>query len=250
MLTVRLIPCLDVQDGRVVKGVRFRDLRVAGDPAELAGRYFREGADELCLLDVSATFEKRGTVLDTVRRVAERIAIPLTVGGGVASLPVMTALLRAGADKVALNSAAVTDPALLGRAARRFGRQCVVVSIDALAWERGWRVTTTGGRHVTDLDAVAWAVEAERRGAGEILLNSIDRDGTGDGYDLDLLRAITGRVAIPVIASGGAGGPEQMRAALGEGNADAVLVASILHDGRFSIGELKRALRQQGVNVR
>src|SRR5919198_2789219 len=229
-LAKRLIPCLDVDAGRVVKGTRFRDLRDAGDPVELAARYDREGADELVFLDITATVEGRAATLDVISRTADQAFIPLTVGGGVRDEDGVNALLRAGADKVSLNSAAVREPELLARCADRFGTQCMVVAIDVRRRDGdGWEVWVDAGRTPTGRDAVAWAAEATgRRGAGEVLLTSMDRDGTGAGYDLDLLRAVTSAVRVPVIASGGAGAPEDFAEALRAG-ADAVLAASRFH---------------------
>lgn len=250
MLKPRIVVCLDVRDGRVVKGTRFRDLRDVGDPVELAGRYEEEGADEMVFLDIGATPDGRDTLLDTVRRTAEVLTIPLTVGGGVRSVEGMEALLRAGADKIGINSAAVADPELIGEGARRFGAQCIVASIDAARIGDRWIVHTHGGRTPTELDAIEWAVECETRGAGEILATSIDRDGARTGYDLDFLRALAARVTVPVIASGGAGTHEHLRAGLEEGGASAVLVAGILHDGITTVGEIKAALRERGLALR
>lgn len=249
MLTVRIIPCLDVRDGRVVKGVRFQGLRDAGDPAELAEAYEAAGADELVVLDVSATPEGRGTQLDTVRRVRARLSIPLTVGGGVRTEDDAGALLDAGADKVAVNTAAVREPALLARLAERFGRQCTVLALDAAAVGAGWEVVALSGRERTGKDAVAWAREAVRQGAGEILLTSWDRDGTRSGYDLALLEAVSLAVPVPVIASGGADSAAHMVEALRAG-ASAVLAASIFHDGDTTVAEVKRALAAAGLEVR
>ncbi|HEU4672477.1 MAG TPA: imidazole glycerol phosphate synthase subunit HisF [Candidatus Limnocylindrales bacterium] len=249
----RVIPCLDVADGRVVKGTRFLDLADAGDPAELAERYAEEGADELVFLDISAAPEGRGTLLEVVERTARRVFVPLTVGGGVRSVDEMRAVLRAGADKVALNTAAVDDPGLIERCAAVFGRQAVVVSIDARRAaddEPGWEVVVAGGRRPTGRDAVAWAREAVERGAGELLVTSIDRDGTRSGYDLALLRAIVDAVEVPVIASGGAGEPADLVAAIREGGADAVLAASIFHRRLHSIAEVKAAMTAAGLDVR
>lgn len=249
-LTKRLIVCLDVQGGRVVKGTHFRALRDVGDPAELAVQYETEGADEIVLLDISATPEGRGTLLDLVRRTAERLFIPLTVGGGVRSVEDMSAVLRAGADKVAVNSAAVRRPALLTEAAECFGSQCVVASIDAQRVGAAWRIHIGGGRERTSLDAISWAMECVDRGAGEILLTSIDRDGTRVGYDLDLTRAVAERVRVPVVASGGAGTAADVTAAFREGRAEGALVAGILHDGVMTILELKTAMRRMEIPVR
>ncbi|HEX2258386.1 MAG TPA: imidazole glycerol phosphate synthase subunit HisF [Actinomycetota bacterium] len=252
MLAKRVIPCLDVHAGRVVKGVRFVDLVDAGDPVELAAVYDREGADELVFLDITASHEERDTILDLARRTAEQVFIPLTVGGGVRTIDDVRRLLRAGADKVGVNTAAVQRPELISQGAEKFGAQCMVVAIDARRREsgRGWEVYTHGGRRPTDVDAERWAVRAEELGAGEILLTSMDRDGTQDGYDLDLLRAVSSAVNVPVIASGGAGRLEHFSEALQEGRADAVLAASLFHFGRLSIGEVKSHLSEKGVNVR
>ena len=256
MLRRRVIPCLDVADGRVVKGTRFVDLVDEGDPPELAERYAREGADELVFLDITAAPERRGTLLDIVERTARRAFIPLTVGGGVRSVSEMRDVLRAGADKVSLNTAAVADPNLISRCASRFGRQAVVVAIDSrrhpgLAGNPPtWDVLVKGGRESTDLDAVAWAERAVDLGAGELLVTSIDRDGTGTGFDTDLLRAITERVGVPVIASGGAAGPADFIAAVRDGGADAVLAASIFHRRIHSIAAIKAAMAEAGIPVR
>ena len=250
MLTSRLIACLDVRGGRVVKGTAFVGLRDVGDPVELAARYEAEGADELCFLDISATPDQRVTALDTVRRTAERLFVPLTLGGGIRSVDDVAAALRAGADKVAVNTAAVERPELIAEAAARFGAQCVVASIDAKRDANGWTVWTHGARRPTGLDAIAWAAECARRGAGEILLTSIDADGGRQGYDLALTRAVAGAVEVPVIASGGAGRAEHLVAALTEGGADAVLLAGILHDGVVGLGALKSAMAEAGLAVR
>lgn len=250
MLTRRVIACLDVQLGRVVKGVRFEGLRDVGDPVELATRYEAAGADEMVYLDITASAEARDTLLDLARRTAERLFIPLTIGGGIRSVQDIAAALRAGADKVGLNSAAVQRPALLTEGARQFGAQCIVASIDA-KWEDGrFRVYTHGGRTPTALEAVSWAVECAARGAGEILLTSIDRDGGRDGYHLQLTRAVSDAVSVPVIASGGAGTAQHVCDALTIGGADAALVAGILHDGVTTIASLKRAMRAAGLAVR
>jgi cyclase len=252
MLTRRLIVCLDVERGRVVKGTRFVALRDVGDPAELAVRYEREGADEICFLDISASAEERGTLLDVARRTAERLFIPLTVGGGVRNADDVGRALRAGADKVSVNTAAVERPEVLGEAAARFGAQCVVASIDAKARSDGsaWEVYVRGGRQPTGLDAVEWARECVRRGAGEILLTSIDRDGSRVGYDLALTRAVASAVDVPVIASGGAGAPAHVPEVLRETDADAALVAGILHDGATTVAAIKAAMRAAGVATR
>ena len=250
MLRPRIIVCLDVRDGRVVKGTAFKELRDVGDPVELAARYEAEGADEIVFLDISASAEGRGTLLDTVRRTAEVLFIPLTVGGGVRTERDMGALLRAGADKVSVNSAAVHDPDVLRRGADLFGSQAVVASIDAAREGAGWRAYTHGGRTPTDLDAVEWALECASKGAGEILLTSIDQDGARTGYDLELTRAVAGRVEVPVIASGGAGSAEHLRDGFHKGHADAVLLAGILHDGLTTVGSLKDRLADWGVPVR
>ncbi len=251
MLAKRVIPCLDVDAGRVVKGVRFQELRDAGDPVQLAAHYDREGADELVFLDITATLEDREATLDVVSRTAEEVFIPLTVGGGVRTDDDVHALLRAGADKVSVNSAAVRDPSLLSRCADRFGTQCMVVAIDAKRRDGGWDVFVDAGRTPADRDAVEWAAEATaRHGAGEVLLTSMDRDGTGEGYDLELLRAIAGAVAVPVVASGGAGTPEHFAEALTDGRADAVLAASRWHDGDLTIREVKDHLASSGIPVR
>jgi cyclase len=254
MLCKRLIPCLDVKDGRVVKGVRFVDLRDAGDPVEAALAYDAQGADELVFLDITASHEDRAIMLDVVRRTAEGIYMPLTVGGGIRSLEDIRSLLRAGADKVSLNTAALARPALVREAAHAFGSQCIVVAIDAkreaAATGGGWGVYTHGGRRPAGRDAVEWAREVDALGAGEILLTSMDRDGTGYGYDLPLTRAVSEAVTVPVIASGGAGTLEHLREGVTEGKADAVLVASIFHFGRHTIAEAKAYLRDRGVPVR
>jgi cyclase len=255
MLRRRVIPCLDVKDGRVVKGTRFVDLVDEGDPPELAARYAAEGADELVFLDISAAPERRSTLLDIVERTARRAFVPLTVGGGVRTVLEMRDVLRAGADKVSLNTAAVAEPSLVSRCASRFGRQAVVVAIDARrragpAAGTGWEVVVKGGRESTGLDAVAWAVRAAELGAGELLVTSIDRDGTQSGFDTDLLRAISSSVHVPVIASGGAAGPADFVAAVRDGGADAVLAASIFHRRIHSIASVKAAMAAAGLPVR
>jgi cyclase len=251
MLCKRLIPCLDVKDGRVVKGVRFVELRDAGDPVAAALAYDAQGADELVFLDITASHEGRATMLDVVRRTAEGIYMPLTVGGGIRSLEDIRTLLRAGADKVSLNTAALERPALVSEAARAFGSQCIVVAIDAKSTSADrWQVFTHGGRRSAGRDAVEWAREATKLGAGEILLTSMDRDGTGAGYDLALTRAVADAVPVPVIASGGVGSLEHLREGVVEGRADAVLVASLFHFGQHTVAEAKRYLDERGVPVR
>ncbi|GMV08462.1 MAG: imidazole glycerol phosphate synthase subunit HisF [Gemmatimonadota bacterium] len=250
MLTRRLIVCLDVKGGRVVKGVNFESLRDVGDPVALAERYEREGADEIVYLDISASAEERATFLDLARRTAERLFIPLTIGGGIRSADDVARALRAGADKVSLNTAAVERPEVLSEAAHRFGAQCVVASIDAALIDGTYRVFVKGGKVPTELEAVAWAQECERRGAGEILLTSIDRDGVRAGYDIPLTRAISDAVNVPVIASGGAGSAAHVCEALGPGGADAALVAGILHDEITTVAALKRAMHDSGLPVR
>jgi imidazole glycerol-phosphate synthase subunit HisF len=249
MLTKRIIPCLDVSHGRVVKGIRFQGIRDAGDPVTLAMEYQRQGADEIVILDISATPEGRGHQHETVRKVREGLAIPLTIGGGVRSAEDAQALLEAGADKVSINSAAVADPSLIDAIATRFGSQCCVVAIDAALREGVFEVLVRGGRDGTGKDVVKWAVEAQERGAGEILLTSWDRDGTREGYDLPLTRAVAGAVHLPVIASGGADHAGHVAEAFAAG-ADAVLAASIFHDGDLTVGDVKLHLMEQGVVVR
>lgn len=250
-LARRIIPCLDIDAGRVVKGVRFVNLRDAGDPAETARRYDREGADELVFLDITATSGGRDILLGAVQKVAEEIAIPLTVGGGVRSTDDFAALLRAGADKVSINSAAVARPQLLSECADKFGSQCVVLAADVKSDGDGsWQVVTHGGRRPTGMDALEWLKQAADAGAGEILLTSMDADGTLQGYDLQLLQAASQAVNVPLIASGGGGSPEHLAAAFLQGGADAALAASIFHDGMFTIGEVKRHLQEKGLEVR
>jgi imidazole glycerol-phosphate synthase subunit HisF len=253
MLCKRIVPCLDVHGGRVVKGVRFLDLRDAGDPVEAALAYDAQGADELVFLDISASHEERAIMLDVVRRTAEGIYMPLTVGGGIRSSDDIRTLLRAGADKVSLNTAALARPELIREAAQRFGSQCIVVAIDAKrepAEPLRWGVYTHGGRRPAGRDALRWVREVEDLGAGEILLTSMDRDGTGDGYDLELTRAVSEAVSVPVIASGGVGTLDHLRAGVVEGKADAVLAASMFHFGRHTIAEAKAYLAGRGVAVR
>ncbi len=274
MLAKRIIPCLDVKDGRVVKGTKFLELRDAGDPVEVARVYDREGADELTFLDITASHENRGIILDVVRRTAEEVFMPLTVGGGIRTLDDIRNLLNAGADKVSINTAAVNDPEFVKRAAERFGSQCIVVAIDAKRVEKSgvgsrelgvkelsserptpnaelsWEVFTHGGRKPTGLDVIEWAEKMEGFGAGELLLTSMDRDGTKDGYDLELTRAVSEAVGIPVIASGGVGSPEHIYRGFVEGKADAALAASIFHYKEYSIREVKEYLKERGVVIR
>jgi cyclase len=250
MLTKRIIPCLDVKDGRVVKGVKFVELRDAGDPVENAKFYDEQGADELTFLDITASFEKRKIILKVVERTANEVFMPLTVGGGIRAIGDIRDLLNAGADKVSINTAAVEDPDFIRRAAERFGSQCIVLAIDAKKKGESWEVYTHGGRTPTGVDAVEWAKKGEALGAGEILLTSMDKDGTKDGYDLELTRTISEAVGIPVIASGGAGSLEHLYQALAQGSADAVLAASIFHYREYSIREAKEYLRAKGVQVR
>lgn len=250
MLAKRIIPCLDVDAGRVVKGIQFIHLRDAGDPAELAAAYDQEGADELVFLDITASAEGRPILEEAVRRTASQVFIPLTVGGGIRSVEDARQILRAGADKVAVNTAAVEDPDLIRRLAERFGQQCVVVAIDARRRKTGWEVYTHGGRKATGLDAVWWAERAAELGAGEILLTSMDRDGTTEGFDLELTQAVSRAVPVPVVASGGAGSVEHFAQVLTEGGADAALAASVFHFGQLRIRELKTALAARGIPVR
>ena len=251
MVSKRIIPCLDVKDGRVVKGIRFVNLRDAGDPVEVAKKYSEEGADEITFLDITASHENRKTMIDVVERTASEVFVPLTVGGGLRTVEDVRELLLAGADKVTINTAAITDPDFVRRASDRFGSQCIVVAIDARRREGGgWEVFTHGGRNPTGIDAVGWAAKMEDFGAGEILLTSMDRDGTEDGYDLELTRTISETVGIPVIASGGAGRLEHLVEAVEAGRADAVLCASIFHYGKYSINEAKQFLSEKGVLVR
>ena len=251
MLKVRVIPCLDVHDGRVVKGVNFVDLVDAGDPVEAARAYDAAGADELCFLDISASHENRDTLIDVVRRTAEQCFMPLTVGGGVRREGDVRNLLLAGADKVSFNTAAVNDPEIISQAAEKFGSQCIVVAIDAKQTQAGkWEIFTHGGRQPTGIDAVAFAEEMASRGAGEILLTSMDRDGTKSGFDLALTRAVSDRVSVPVIASGGVGALEDLVAGVRDGHASAVLAASIFHFGTYTIAEAKKTLADAGIAVR
>lgn len=250
MFTKRIIPCLDVHGGRVVKGVNFVNLQDAGDPVEIAGAYDKAGADELVFLDITASSDNRATVTDMVRRVAEKVFIPFTVGGGIRTVDDFKAILREGADKISVNSAAISNPRLISEAAMKFGSQCVVVAIDAKRSGDGFHVYKNGGRIDTGLDAVQWAVQAEKLGAGEILLTSMDCDGTKAGYDLELTRAISQAVGIPVIASGGAGTKEHFYDALTAGGADAALAASLFHYRELEIKEVKQYLRDRGLSVR
>src|SRR5579871_3365024 len=256
MLAKRIIPCLDVKEGRVVKGVNFINLRDAGDPVELAARYDRMGADELVFLDITASHEKRALLYDVAARVAEQVFIPFTVGGGIRATEDFRRILKAGADKVGVNTAAVERPEILSEAAEQFGSQCVVLAMDPRRvgirpdGSPRWEVFIHGGRTPTGVDALEWAVEAEARGAGEILLTSMDRDGTQVGYDIELTRAVAERVRIPVIASGGAGTPQHCLEALTDGCADAALIASMVHDGHYTIAEIKAYVAERGVCVR
>ena len=250
MLTKRIIPCFDVDRGRVVKGVSFVELRDAGDPVELAKLYDAEGADELVFLDITASSDNRATVYDMVSATADQVFIPFTVGGGIRTTVDMKTMLELGADKVSINTAAVNDPDLVNEGAYRFGSQCIVVAIDAKGTGEGWEVYTHGGRTPTGIDAIAWAREVVERGAGELLVTSMDTDGHQQGYDIPMLRAMSEAVNVPVIASGGAGGPDHMAVALTEGRADAVLAASIFHFGTYSIREVKAALASQGIPMR
>lgn len=250
MLATRIIPCLDVDDGAVVKGVRFQQLRIAGDPVELAVRYNEQGADELTFLDIGASPKSRDILIEMVKSVSEQVFIPLTVGGGVRSVEDMRVIMNAGADKVALCTSAIQNPSLISEGARSFGSQCIVLSIDAKKHMKTWHAFTHGGRYDSGLDAVAWARQGAELGAGEILLNSMDRDGTKKGYDNELTRTISTSVSIPVIASGGAGTLEQMVDAVHVGKADALLLASLLHYGEYTIEEIKKYLANREVRVR
>ncbi len=251
MLTKRIIPCLDVTGGRVVKGIKFLELRDAGDPVECAKAYDAQGADELVFLDITASSDNRATMVDVVERTASECFMPLTVGGGIRAVEDMKLMLRAGADKVSINTSAIERPALVREGSERFGSQCIVVAIDARRRpEGGWTVYTHGGRNPTDLEAVAWAKQAEDLGAGEILLTSMDADGTKAGYDMELVRAVSSAVGIPVIASGGAGQLEHMADVLLHSGADAVLAASIFHFGEYTVGDVKAFLAERGIPVR
>jgi len=254
MLTKRIIPCLDcdlsVPEGRVVKGIKFKQIKHAGEPAELARRYSEEGADELVLLDITASHERRETMIHVIEETAKEVFIPLTVGGGIKSTDDMKKILRAGADKISLNTAAIQNPDLVSEGAREFGNQCIVVAIDAKREGDSWKCYIYGGRERTEVDAVEWAKKVEELGAGEILLTSMDRDGTKDGYDLELTRAISEAVNIPVIASGGVGNPEHILEAFTKGKADAALAASIFHYAEYPIPEVKKYLKEKGIPVR
>ena len=250
MIAKRIIPCLDVKDGTVVKGTNFVSLRELGDPVAMAAAYSKSGADEIVFLDISATHEGRATMMDIVRQTALHVFVPFTVGGGVRTIEDMKTMLQAGADKVAVNSAAVADPELITKGAEKFGSQCIVVAIDAKRFDGGWHVVTHGGRKDTGIDAIEWAKEAEGRGAGEILLTSMDADGVKTGYDLPLTKAIVEEVRIPVIASGGCGSPEHITEVFQETDVSAALAASIFHDKTFSIEEVKQSCQQEGVRIR
>jgi cyclase len=251
LLTKRIIPCLDIKDGHVFKGTSFGSLRDAGDPVELARRYYEEGADEIVFLDITATVEKRGIIIDIVERVSRAIFIPLSVGGGLKSLEDIRMVLLAGADKVSLNTAAVENPGLVTEAAEAFGRQCIIVAIDAKRRPGGgWEVYTSSGQKATGIDALGWAKKVSTLGAGELMLTSIDTDGHRSGYDIELTRAVSQAVTIPIIASGGAGGPQDLYQVLADGKADAALAASIFHYGLYSIGEVKAYLAAKGIPVR
>jgi len=251
LITKRIIPCLDVDRGRVVKGISFVDIRDAGDPVELASFYDTEGADEVVFLDITASHEKRKTVVELASKTAEKVFIPYTIGGGIKNIDDIREVLKKGADKISINTQAFTDPSLIGRGAKIFGSQCIVVAIDAKYRSRDfWEVYLHGGRTPTGKDAVWWAKEAERLGAGEILLTSMDKDGTKDGYDIELTRAVSESINIPVIASGGAGKLEHLRDVIKYADADAVLVASIFHYGKYTVREAKEYLKSEGINVR
>jgi cyclase len=250
MVTKRIIPCLDIKDGRTVKGVNFVELRDAGDPVELAQRYSEEGADELVFLDITATKEKRKTLVDLVEKVARKVSIPFTVGGGISSVEDVNMLLRAGADKVSINSSAVKNPALIEELANKFGSQCIVLAVDAKLIEGQWKVHLVGGRVATEIDLFEWVEEAVRLGAGEILFTSMDHDGTKNGFANETLRALAERVNVPIIASGGAGNVQHFAETFMEGKADAALAASVFHYGEIEIGDLKRELKEQGINMR
>ena len=250
MLSARVIPCLDVDNGRVVKGVKFKEIRDAGDPVLIAKAYEEQGADELVFLDITASSDDRNTMIDVVRKTADTCFMPLTVGGGIRNVQNIREMLLAGADKVSLNTAAILNPNIIDEASKKFGNQCIVVAIDAKQRGKSWSVYTHGGRKITQLDAIEWAKEVVERGAGEILLTSMDRDGTKEGYDIDLTSAISESVDVPVIASGGVGNPTHMAEGINLGKASAVLVASIFHFGEFTISETKSVMKQHGIPVR
>ena len=250
MLSARVIPCLDVDNGRVVKGVKFKEIRDAGDPVLIAKAYEEQGADELVFLDITASSDDRNTMIDVVRKTADTCFMPLTVGGGIRNVQNIREMLLAGADKVSLNTAAILNPNIIDEASKKFGNQCIVVAIDAKQRGKSWSVYTHGGRKITQLDAIEWAKEVVDRGAGEILLTSMDRDGTKEGYDIDLTSAISESVDVPVIASGGVGNPTHMAEGINLGKASAVLVASIFHFGEFTISETKSVMKQHGIPVR
>ena len=250
MLSARVIPCLDVDNGRVVKGVKFKEIRDAGDPVLVAKAYEEQGADELVFLDITASSDDRNTMIDVVRKTADTCFMPLTVGGGIRNVQNIREMLLAGADKVSLNTAAILNPNIIDEASEKFGNQCIVVAIDAKQRGKSWSVYTHGGRKITQLDAIEWAKEVVDRGAGEILLTSMDRDGTKEGYDIDLTSAISESVDVPVIASGGVGNPTHMAEGIDLGKASAVLVASIFHFGEFTISETKSVMKQHGIPVR
>ena len=250
MLTKRIIPCLDVKNGQVVKGKNFVNLKYAGNPVKLAREYYSEGADELVFLDITASYEKRKTMIDLVEKVAKQIFIPFTVGGGISTIEDIRNLLKAGADKISINTAAINNPDLIKEAAEKFGSQCIVVAIDAKKIKNKWKVFVNGGRESTGLDAIEWAKKVESLGAGEILLTSMNKDGTKEGYDLELTRKISESVNIPIIASGGAGSLESITEVFNEGKADAALAASIFHYKKYSINQVKKYLKNNGVEVR
>mgnify|MGYP001813099084 FL=1 len=250
MVTKRIIPCLDIKDGRTVKGVNFVELRDAGDPVELAQRYSEEGADELVFLDITATKEKRKTLVDLVEKVARKVSIPFTVGGGISSVEDVNMLLRAGADKVSINSSAVKSPALIEELANKFGRQCIVLAVDAKLIDGQWKVHLVGGRVATEIDLFEWVEEAVRLGAGEILFTSMDHDGTKNGFANETLSALSERVNVPIIASGGAGNVQHFADTFTAGKADAAMAASVFHYGEIEIGDLKEELKEQGINMR
>jgi len=250
MLSARVIPCLDVDNGRVVKGIKFKEIRDAGDPVLIAKAYEEQGADELVFLDITASSDDRNTMIDVVKRTADTCFMPLTVGGGIRNVQNIRDMLLAGADKVSLNTAAILEPEIINKASSKFGNQCIVVAIDAKKKDEGWAVYTHGGRKITQLDAIQWAKEVVNRGAGEILLTSMDRDGTKEGYDIELTKAVSDAVSVPVIASGGVGKPDHMADGIKKGKASAVLVASIFHFGECTIAETKAVMKKNGIPVR